>query len=1705
MPHLHITWIAGDDLLGTLPPRYFELAKLAEVHRDAKTALNKKVLEEAMAVISQEVPIAQWSAEFSSRFLRMSCYLARLEVTRVEALAKPDTDALEAVNGLADWLCSIGVAARDELDRQVREQVCRLWVMTRLAGGVPDDLEGFVAEATTLLAPVGLSETERGAQVRAQVVMTVSKRLEKGTRIDAQVETARAWCRELVTVPQLNRLLSRVASTLGVEVPRIDEQGAEGAEPPQPPGPPAVAPPVDDAGPKEPRFWKAPELGTERAVQPEYQRCLLKLLALAREPNSALSKPTATRISTDLSPDADFGRWSLAVHHAARDLWAAFGDRGDPAALELARRLALLRYRGAVVAGQERERDRSQALHLWMCTQLPDLIRTCDLAPLLEDAARLWGVLKCAPGDRHLRAGIVQAHAGECRRLRASGDEEGAATLLRENADQLRRVHEDFLAGGKPSEEEGNAWEYLFPPVKAPEAAPLSQQTPTTILGDPGFLDVARSGSHEGIYEFVQARLRDIQELLKRRLDVRLSPEHVMMPEGNIYPDNPANRGQLDPRFADARELLHKGEFNRAAAAFDRLARNLQPRPRNICRNYQAYAQARQGEPVLARGTLIDLPRTRFSYPSAYWNLACCIPSEQNDHRLDVLVSGLENAPHWDLLRGAVYLALILDDEKRLREWLSYLTLTEARLLSYHLHYATMDGAARERVVVQLGRYRAYSEPEVPDPTDHRLAANRMAAFVDQLMELRLEQSIEFWFHCREAVGRNRFDYWQVRTDFLLRSERPRIDAVTAMRQELRCRLEALDSGRMTAPPFVNYTRSRIEEGLRLCMTSELRNVGHDIYNMVNQFDKKYPDMKPLLSRHPQIRRFYDDAGPAGAVRPGGESATKPGDGAPEPGVINAPPVNLDALLAQVGVECTARLHEVAHLPAVRARLDEAAAGLRQHQRPRSADALVRLLREWDSLGQYAAQKDRRAVLQRAQTACAELQGRLQHDLNAQQQILAGQLVIALQRANDRLARDLDLLPRLLVEAPTGSAVVVDPSARVTAFAVRVRAEPGGEGGAPPVRLRGATAVLDDGGTEFPLRDRLAEVPALVSTEQSAVLTFGFVPSAGQAPGRSVRISLSYEFAGSPYTSERFTIPLAFSQSPALPASSPYIFARPLESNEIEGHFFGRAAEQAMLLDSVRDGQQKIRYVEGIRRAGKSSLLHSIEHEIRRRNLPLIPVYWSTTAVTNCDHAGRILFNLLDAVVKHPNVVPLGLAPPPEERCCENLPRAYTDFTRDLADRVGNGRVLVLVDDFQVLVEAANAAERNNPALHRGIVGLLDIIFGSAKPQSRLLWVFAGHRAFRQYRTLLPGPLLWGTMRALAIDFLSLDAVGEIIQAPLSASGVDVPPETVRRAHAHTAGHPEVVQQLAELMLEHARTEARAILTPADADTAAHDLASFSDTFADTWYPMAELTREQRDLIAALVAVVPPGGRINPSRLVPRNAVTEAHKAAIDDLVARKILDHEADGTICIKAYVLDLWLHRAVPRMIQDRANGAVAIFIDVANLTSGKGRAVLTGMDTMAGEGLPGQFSLATVLDRIEHFAHDCSPAPVAARWVVNYPIKSPAVVECNAKDYQVENIPPDLFEKGSDDVVLREKIWEVERQYPTVNHFVLVLGDKDYRITVEKLLQNGKLVHVVSRAAALAKAETKYSYDSLARRYPNHFTLHRLEELLETVTVK
>ncbi len=525
------------------------------------------------------------------------------------------------------------------------------------------------------------------------------------------------------------------------------------------------------------------------------------------------------------------------------------------------------------------------------------------------------------------------------------------------------------------------------------------------------------------------------------------------------------------------------------------------------------------------------------------------------------------------------------------------------------------------------------------------------------------------------------------------------------------------------------------------------------------------------------------------------------------------------------------------------------------------------------------------------------------------------------------------------------------------------------------------------------------------------MLTFSLPPNLAIDQDKQVRIIVRYEYAGSEYESEPKTAELLHRPVPELPSNSPYIYGRMIEPEEIEGHFFGRETEQREVLDSVRGGQQRFLYIEGIRHSGKSSLLQSIQHEISLRDLPFVPVYYSMGSTQTVKTIGGIISNIFARIIEHPILAAKGIAGPDEDKCNQNMPSTYSAFLRQLSEAVPDRKILVLADEMHSLAEAGRAARDSDPALFSGIVGLLNLIRDNGRPSAALLWVFAGQIAKSQFSSMVPGASLWAQLRSLQIDFLPVSAAESIIRAPLEGSAIDVPYETVRRVHQHTAGHPEVMQQIAELMLFAAKNEKRTVLTPADADKAAEDLAHSSDhLFAETWYPAHLLSADQAELIAMLVAAVPPGDGIELFRLTKEKRVTEAVDIAVKDLVARKIVVHEG-GIIKIKAYVLDLWLRRWVAKLVGTHHQGAPAFFLDLANLTEGKGTPYIANLQTKLGEGIPGRFTWPTVLDRIDRYAKTFTPARFAAKWAINYPAGSPAVTEVSSRDYLVENLPPGI----------------------------------------------------------------------------------------------
>jgi uncharacterized LabA/DUF88 family protein len=145
-------------------------------------------------------------------------------------------------------------------------------------------------------------------------------------------------------------------------------------------------------------------------------------------------------------------------------------------------------------------------------------------------------------------------------------------------------------------------------------------------------------------------------------------------------------------------------------------------------------------------------------------------------------------------------------------------------------------------------------------------------------------------------------------------------------------------------------------------------------------------------------------------------------------------------------------------------------------------------------------------------------------------------------------------------------------------------------------------------------------------------------------------------------------------------------------------------------------------------------------------------------------------------------------------------------------------------------------------------------------------------------------------------------------------------------------------------------------------------------------------------------------------------------------------------------------------------RNNGSTGIFLDLPNLTQDQADPEIGLNSNARDQAVSGRFWLETILEAIDAFARELSQSPVAVRWAANYPPNSLAVAVCLDKQYQIAQVPRQMHEKDLWDTVLQHRIRETREQYPTINHYVIVTGDKDFLSVVDDLLTNSKYVHLI-----------------------------------------
>ncbi len=1660
-----LVWLDADTIKEHSTPRFLELRELWQEQHRNRTAEGPGFLQKLYRPLHAHIlqkTISKCDPKSLSDFLEAACGVVRLAASLADQERTPaeGSTVVPRSVGLVEcctWLCSLCAVGNASAD--LAKTVATTWIYVNFVIGGPaesDDPQDFLERLTTSLSPLRVEQAHLVRCGRTEFVLRVSNDLSKGRSVSTVAKNAAAsWCAELVATEHAPDDLKEAATVLGVAL----------AEP---------STPRKDAGSFVPVIFDGIRRLPEPELASEWAKCLDLVFAV---PEEVLAEQTVHSIAS-FTYATRLDDAAKTLYFAARQLWDHYARTGVAEHLGAGRTFSEFVYSVQSLPGVD-PKLRANALYLPLFFQLPNKIKKSpDLALICKEVSEFFRAEGCDCNPKVVLKGVLEAVAGWFRAAEGAGNKDLSFSIVMLLETSYPQLRQELDRCGGPRGDEVTLIEYLDSCFEEDHIPDI----------DPVFVELVKGADHEAVHTYLQKQIEQVRTALERKLTHhQLSANHLLEPSEHLFQSR-GPKGELLPAFAAGLRQLEAKDFARAAQSFGQILsfRNLTITHQNIARDWLSYAYALMGSVIEARPLLRELSDSDCHYASVYWNLACIESDRQA--QLAALVKGLERSPHPYMLQAAVYLGVLLDrrDDEQSRSWLALLPFREAITLQYFFEGSPSveDDNARRRQDELLKRIYAYisqDDPVLPDPTNKKVDLSAIKSLRGQLRARDHLQVLGFWLRCRAGrrpTGdmKTKTDYWAEVTDIWASLGEDR-EAARAFGEELDCRLQflgwLLEGGKTPHPNAVKDLLTPLERRLRTCMRQDLKQLGQGFYDRVVGWERVHKmTLLPNDGPRRDIHEFYG----------------KMGD-------------KLDMVLGRVSAAVMKSLHDITDYPRHRTAVIELTQELENAGKLRSSQTLRNLSERWDAFRQATDAKVRQTLASEVQAALSPLKVAFDEELSGGQCVMGNSIINAITRVNGKLLPG----PKLSLAAVPEAQPTFLGDGKVSSFSVRVSSERGSS----RVRITQAVACMKDSGQTFRLLDDLDVVPVLLQPDRTVVLTFeddGVVKATGTC---ELEIQLRYDYSGQNLFSPSLPVRLTTTSRTRVSLDSPYVFGQEITPDEIVGRFFGRDEERSKVLGLLMNPLSPIAYIEGIRRTGKTSLFNCIRHYLSTNPTTadaegrrLIPVHLKGGGVESYVEAGRVLFWLLSRICEEPEIAAAGVAPPDLSVCFEDMSQAYASFEEQLRKRLPESRVVAFWDDFQCLIGLAQQIGVQNPSFLSQTRGLLNILRDHRGPASPIVWLLAGFRPQVRLIQELSNVNLLAELEPIPLGFLGVDHVRDIVVTPLAGSPIQATSEAVSRIYDYTQGNPEVVQRMAAIMLAGVLRENRRAMTPADADSAAREIANMPAVFADTWCCVGELSQSQESVIVSFFNAVPKTGEcIEQHRLIGRGESVEKMTREIDDLVLRKILTRHSRGQISVAAPVLEMWMRKYFsgrePRLM-------AAVFIDIANLTDGKGHRQLELANETVGDIAPGTFDLKTVLDAIDGYASDLVPTPIPRenKWVVNFPPGSVAVQVASLNDYCPVNIPKHLMEKAwrqgqkSDDTYLIDQMLQFMTDHPAVTHVVLCTGDQDFLSAgVERNISRGKTVHILTRRRALAGAIAR-----VAQQHPQACKIVYLEDLLQ-----
>jgi HEAT repeat protein/DNA-binding transcriptional ArsR family regulator len=274
--------------------------------------------------------------------------------------------------------------------------------------------------------------------------------------------------------------------------------------------------------------------------------------------------------------------------------------------------------------------------------------------------------------------------------------------------------------------------------------------------------------------------------------------------------------------------------------------------------------------------------------------------------------------------------------------------------------------------------------------------------------------------------------------------------------------------------------------------------------------------------------------------------------------------------------------------------------------------------------------------------------------------------------------------------------------------------------------------------------------------------------------------------------------------------SSPYVAGVPVRTKEM---FFGRQDIFSWVRDSLSGTyQENVLLLYGERRMGKTSVLYQLQ---RTPPTPQhVCLLFDLQLYSYIDTIQDLLFELASKIIERLEQEGVTVEEPDEEQFVANPYRAFLSFADALDTRLADHRVLVMLDEFGVLMSKVRNGVYS-PAI-------FDFIRGVIQRTNKLGFLFTGAYEVRRMQEDYDS-ILFNLAKVRRISYLTPAEATELIEKPVEGL-LSYHPLVIHKIITVTACHPYFIQYICDGLVQLARSESRNYVELTDLDYVIHDV-----------------------------------------------------------------------------------------------------------------------------------------------------------------------------------------------------------------------------------------------------------------------------------------